>query len=113
MLIYLLTSTFLICAIFSGLTVIFNSSSTSFNIKLLHSNAALDLQTVFLLDKIQKKELISKEDFAILKKAELVEGRYPNIFVSYKVANIVGQQTDYVSIPMSGLSNRETVSSFV
>lgn len=81
--------------------------------QLLHSNAALDLQTVFLLDKIQKKELISKEDFAILKKAELVEGRYPNIFVSYKVANIVGQQTDYVSIPMSGLSNRETVSSFV
>ena len=71
--------------------------------QLLHSNAALDLQTVFLLDKIQKKELISKEDFAILKKAELVEGRYPNIFVSYKVANIVGQQTDYVR--NKGLSN--------
>lgn len=71
--------------------------------QLLHSNAALDLRTVFLLDKIQKKEIISKEDFAILKKAELVEGRYPNIFVSYKVANIVGQQTDYVR--NKGLSN--------
>lgn len=71
--------------------------------QLLHSNAALDLRTVFLLDKVQKKEIISKEDFAILKKAELVEGRYPNIFVSYKVANIVGQQTDYVR--NKGLSN--------
>ena len=71
--------------------------------QLLHSNAALDLRTVFLLDKIQKKEIISKEDFAILKKAGLVEGRYPNIFVSYKVANIVGQQTDYVR--NKGLSN--------
>ncbi len=71
--------------------------------QLLHSNDALDLRTVFLLDKIQKKEIISKEDYAILKKAELVEGRYPNIFVSYKVANMVGQQTDYIR--NKGLSN--------
>lgn len=71
--------------------------------QLLHSNDALDLKTVFLLDKVQKKEVISKEDFNVLKKAGLVEGRYPNIFVSYKVANIVGQQTDYVR--NKGLSN--------
>lgn len=71
--------------------------------QLLHSNDALDLKTVFLLDKIQKKEMISKENINILKKAGLVEGRYPNIFVSYKVANIVGQQTDYVR--NKGLSN--------
>lgn len=64
--------------------------------QLLYSNDALDLQTVFLLDKIQKKEVISKDSFHMLKKAGLVEGRYPNIFVSYKVANIVGQQTEYV-----------------
>lgn len=71
--------------------------------QLLYENDALDLQTVFLLDKIQKKEIISKENFIILKKAKLVEGRYPNIFVSYKVANIVGQQTSYVR--NKGLSN--------
>lgn len=71
--------------------------------QLLHSNDALDLKTVFLLDKIQKKEMISKENINILKKAGLVEGRYPNIFVSYKVANIVGQQTNYVR--NKGLSN--------
>ncbi len=71
--------------------------------QLLHSNAGLDLRTVFLLDKVQKKEMISKEDFYVLKKAGLLEGRYPNIFVSYKVANIVGHQTDYIR--NKGLSN--------
>lgn len=33
----------------------------------------------------------------------MVEGRYPNIYVSYKVANIVGQQTEYVK--NKGLKN--------
>ena len=64
--------------------------------QLLHANADLDLATVFLLDKVQKKEIISKESYLHLKKQGLVEGRYPHIFVSYKVANIVGQQTDYI-----------------
>lgn len=71
--------------------------------QLLHANAELDLLTVFLLDKVQKKEVISKESYLKLKKQELVEGRYPHIYVSYKVANIVGQQTDYVK--NKGLSN--------
>ncbi len=71
--------------------------------QLLHANAELDLLTVFLLDKVQKKEVISKESYLKLKKQELVEGRYPHIYVSYEVANIVGQQTDYVK--NKGLSN--------
>lgn len=71
--------------------------------QLLHANADLDLLTVVLLDKVQKKEVISKESYLKLKKQELVEGRYPHIYVSYKVANIVGQQTDYVK--NKGLSN--------
>ena len=71
--------------------------------QLLHANENLDLHVVFLLDKVQKHETISKDSFQILKKAGLVEGRYPNLFVSYKVANIVGQKTDYVR--NKGLSN--------
>lgn len=61
------------------------------------------MATVFLLDKVQKKEIISKESYLQLKKQGLVEGRYPHIFVSYKVVNIVGQQTDYIR--NKGLSN--------
>lgn len=64
--------------------------------QLLYSNGELDIQTVFLLDKVQKKETISKESFKILKKQGLVEGRYPNLFVSFKVADIVGQKADYI-----------------
>lgn len=64
--------------------------------QLLYSNGDLDIQTVFLLDKVQKKETISKENFRILKKQGLIEGRYPNLFVAFKVADIVGQKADYI-----------------
>ena len=64
--------------------------------QLLRANATLDLETVFLLDKIQKKEPISNVDFLVLKKKGLVEGRFPNIYVSFKVADLVGQQTEYI-----------------
>ncbi|MDO5147164.1 MAG: putative DNA binding domain-containing protein [Eubacteriales bacterium] len=64
--------------------------------QLLYSNEDLDMRTVFLLDKVQKQEVISKESFKELKKKGLVEGRYPNIFVSFKVADIVGQKAAYV-----------------
>lgn len=64
--------------------------------QLLHNNGNLDLHTVFLLDKVQKKEVISKEEYSLLRKAGLVEGRYPYIFVSYKVANMVGKPVEYV-----------------
>lgn len=64
--------------------------------QLLYSDVDLNMRTVFLLDQVQKKEIISKESFKELKKCGLVEGRYPNIFVSFKVADIVGQQATYV-----------------
>lgn len=64
--------------------------------ELLHANGNLDLRKVFLLDLIQKKETISKADYLTLKKEKLVEGRYPHIYVSYNVANLVGHKEDYV-----------------
>ena len=64
--------------------------------QLLYSNEDLDMRTAFLLDKVQKNELISRENFKELKKKGFVEGRYPNIFVSFKIADIVGQKAEYV-----------------
>lgn len=64
--------------------------------QLLYADAKLDMKTVFLLDKVQKHEVISKESFKTLKRRGLVEGRYPNIYVSFKVADIVGQKAAYV-----------------
>ncbi len=64
--------------------------------RLLNTDRDLNIQTVFLLDKIQKKEAISPEDYRRLKKAGLAEGRYPNIYVSYRIAEAVGQPETYI-----------------
>ena len=48
------------------------------------------------MDKIQKREIITKDNFKLLRKRGLVEGRYPNIYVSFKIADIVGQRVEYV-----------------
>ena len=63
---------------------------------LYKNNESLDLETVFLLDKIQKHVQITKEQAVRLKKRGLVEGRYPNIYVSFKVASMVGKKAEYV-----------------
>ena len=48
--------------------------------RLLHSNGDLDLKTVFLLDQVQKRKTISKDDYKSLRKSGLVEGRYPALY---------------------------------
>jgi len=50
--------------------------------RLLMSRDDLPLADIILLDKVQKEERISKEDAARLRKCHLVEGRYPNLYVS-------------------------------
>lgn len=64
--------------------------------QLLNADRDLDIKTVFLLDKIQKKETIPQEDYQRLRKAGLAEGRYPNIYVSYSVAEAVGKPETYI-----------------
>ena len=64
--------------------------------QLLHVNGTLDLLTVFMLDRVQKKVPITRDTYSSLRKQGLVEGRYPNIFVSFKVAKAVGEETLYI-----------------
>ncbi len=64
--------------------------------RLLHSYENLDLMTVFLLDQVQKRKTISKTDYRALKKKGFVEGRYPALYVSYKIAEAVGDKAGYV-----------------
>ena len=54
------------------------------------------LRTVFLLDQVQKRITISREDYKSLKSRELVEGRYPHIYVSFKIAEAVGDKAGYI-----------------
>ncbi|MBU2575382.1 MAG: putative DNA binding domain-containing protein [Elusimicrobia bacterium] len=64
--------------------------------KLLISKADLDLRTVMLLDKVQKKKRIHKQEHLLLKKLGLVEGRYPTLFVSPGIAALSGEKAAYI-----------------
>ena len=64
--------------------------------KLLIERADLDLRTAILLDKVQKRQQIPKEAFLFLKKNQLVEGRYPNIYVTAQIAAITGEKSNYI-----------------
>lgn len=64
--------------------------------RILMTKTDLELSTVMMLDKVQKKREISKEEHRLLKQARLVEGRYPRLFVSSGIAAITGEQAEYI-----------------
>ena len=55
----------------------------------------LSLMDVFLLDKVQKRQPISADDARALRARKLIEGRTPNIHVSAKVAQVMGEQAQH------------------
>lgn len=64
----------------------------------LMENSSLDLTTVFLLDKVQRRKEINKEGRERLRKLELIEGRYPNLIISKKTAKLTGQEVEYTNL---------------
>lgn len=63
--------------------------------KLLLENTNLTLVDVMLLDRVQKNIVISKEQSDYLRKKKLIEGRYPNIYVSKGISEIVNEKVAY------------------
>ncbi len=63
--------------------------------RLLFGHDELAIDTVFLLDRIQKRLPLEKAQYQQLRKAGLIEGKIPNVFVSAKVAVIVGEKEQY------------------
>jgi len=59
--------------------------------RLLMERTDLGLAQVMLLDRIQKRQAISREEHRDLKRAGLVEGRYPNLLVASEVARAAGE----------------------
>jgi ATP-dependent DNA helicase RecG len=72
--------------------------------QLLMQNADLDLVSVVLLDKVQKCMRIEKKDATRLKRAGLIEGRYPSLLVSGRVAAAVGEKARHIQ--QRGLDHR-------
>lgn len=64
--------------------------------RLLMANTDLDLFTIILLDKVQKRRMITPEEHRSLKARKLVEGRYPNVVVAAKVAAAVGEKAQHI-----------------
>ena len=63
--------------------------------KLLLENTDLSLAEVMLLDRVQKNISITKEQSDLLRKYKLIEGRYPNIYVSKGISEIVDDKVAY------------------
>ena len=72
--------------------------------RLLMANTDLDLTTIILLDRVQKRKRISSEAHRRLKTAKLVEGRYPNLIVAAQVAAVTGEKAKHIRD--GGLDNR-------
>ncbi len=64
--------------------------------RLLMSQADLDLLDVIALDKVQKKRALDDDTFKQLKGRKLIEGRRPNLFVSAKIAAVIGEKAAYI-----------------
>lgn len=59
--------------------------------RLIMERADLNLEQVILLDRVQKKKSISKDEHRHLKAAGLVEGRYPSLMVAGAIAKVTGE----------------------
>jgi ATP-dependent DNA helicase RecG len=63
--------------------------------ELLLARSDLELDTVILLDRIQKKLPITDDAIKSLRKAKLIEGNRPNIHVAASVAQATGTEASY------------------
>jgi len=63
--------------------------------KVLAQNPDLSLEEIILLDKVQKKKELTKDEAHHLKERRLIEGRKPNYFISASIAQTTGQKADY------------------
>jgi len=64
---------------------------------LLRRTADIDLNSIILLDYVQKGIRISKDAHKVLKQKKLVEGRYPNLYLSADVHEVLNKKTEYVN----------------
>lgn len=63
---------------------------------ILYDHQELDLQTVFLLDRIQKGLPVEKEDVDRLRAQKLVEGRLSSLYLSASAAKSIDESTTYI-----------------
>lgn len=61
--------------------------------RILKRNPQLSLEDIILLDKVQKKKQLQVKELTYLRKKEFIEGRKPNVYLSFKVINPTQDKT--------------------
>ncbi len=64
--------------------------------RMLAYHKDLTLLEIMLLDQIQKGKRISKESSKQLKGKNLIEGRYPSLYISEQIAGTTGEMAQYI-----------------
>lgn len=70
--------------------------------RIIIKNSNLGLDDIILLDKVQKQKEITEIEFKYLKKAKYIEGRRPDIYLSYHII----ESTNNESLQFEYLANR-------
>jgi ATP-dependent DNA helicase RecG len=63
--------------------------------RLLARNEDLTLEDIILLDKVQKKQVLTELEEKHLKSKKLIEGRKPNYYIGLKLVEKTGQKAAY------------------
>ena len=64
--------------------------------RVLFENPDFNLTTVYLIDRVQKHQTISRDAVKYLRKLGVIEGKMPNIYISAAMAESMGQKAQYV-----------------
>ncbi|KPQ13090.1 MAG: RecG-like ATP-dependent DNA helicase, partial [Algoriphagus marincola HL-49] len=63
--------------------------------RMLARNKDLTLDEIIMLDKVQKKKILTDFEEKHLRSRKLIEGRKPNFYIGIKVAQKMGQKASY------------------
>ncbi len=63
--------------------------------QLLADNPDLSLSTIVLLDKVQKRKPITKDEAGYLRRKGFIEGRHPNYYIAKSIATQTDQRIGY------------------
>jgi ATP-dependent DNA helicase RecG len=64
--------------------------------RVLFDHPEFDLETVFLIDKVQKRVPLEKEQLKRLRALGVVEGKIPYVYISARVAEIINEKAQYI-----------------
>jgi len=63
--------------------------------RILYDHPEFDIETVYLLDCVQKKQPLSQEQYKRLRSLGVIEGKTPNVYVSAAIAEIIDERAQY------------------